>query len=158
MKRLYISGPMTGLSQNNVHAFNAEAERLRLLDFDVANPAIIKEQPGFTWSDYMTHALAMLLACDGVVMLPGWEQSRGACLERLVAVELGVPVFLAADVTGGLAIAQNDGADAARALYRWARASARMSDAKDIEAARDTYLVYDAARAALLKAVEGGAV
>lgn len=38
MKRIYISGPMTGLPEKNFPAFNAEANRLRALGFDVVNP------------------------------------------------------------------------------------------------------------------------
>ena len=42
----------------------------------------------------MRLGLRGLLDCDEIVMLPGWERSRGARLEHLVAVELGMTVTL----------------------------------------------------------------
>ena len=41
----------------------------------------------------MRHDLALLLGCDAIAMLPGWERSRGAWLERLIAEALGLPVW-----------------------------------------------------------------
>ncbi|WP_319942079.1 DUF4406 domain-containing protein [Pseudomonas quasicaspiana] len=43
MRRIYISGPMTGLPDFNFPAFAAEANRLRGLGFDVVNPAEINQ-------------------------------------------------------------------------------------------------------------------
>jgi len=38
-KRIYISGPMTGLPEHNFPAFHAAAERLRKAGWEVNNPA-----------------------------------------------------------------------------------------------------------------------
>jgi hypothetical protein len=94
MKRLYLCGPMTGLPQLNFPAFNAEAERLRALGYDVINPAELAE-PGTPWAQCMRTDIRMLLMCDAIAMLPGWERSRGANLEWLIATELGMPVLVA---------------------------------------------------------------
>lgn len=44
------------------------------------------------WVWYMRKALAMLLECDGLALLPGWSTSRGARIERELADALGFPV------------------------------------------------------------------
>ncbi len=36
-------------------------------------------------------SLRMMLECDSVLMLPGWQQSKGASLERLVAESSAMP-------------------------------------------------------------------
>jgi hypothetical protein len=90
--RLYISGPMTGLPENNFPAF-FEAERI-LLDagYEVENPATKGIVEGWAWVDYLKYDLAVLLPCDGVAVLPGWENSRGALLELHVAEALLMPI------------------------------------------------------------------
>lgn len=95
-ERYYVSGPMTGLPGLNKPAFNAEADRLRALGFDVVNPAEVELPEGSTWADYIRHDLKLLLDCTAIVMLPGWERSNGAVIEHVVAVKLGMKVLLAA--------------------------------------------------------------
>ena len=34
----------------------------------------------------------VLLQCDGVATLPGWQQSRGAVLEVTTALSVGLPI------------------------------------------------------------------
>lgn len=89
--RLYLSGAMSGLPESNYPAFNTEAARLRALGYDVANPAENARQE--SWEAYMRVAVVQMLACDLVAMLPGWKASRGATIERRLALELGMPVF-----------------------------------------------------------------
>jgi hypothetical protein len=40
----------------------------------------------------MREALRLMLTADAVALLPGWEDSRGALLERHVAMQLGMIV------------------------------------------------------------------
>lgn len=85
---------MSGLIDLNFPAFHAEAARLRALGYDVVNPAEINvDPPG--WQNAMRKDIAALLTCDVIAMLPGWEGSRGANLEWLIATELGMPVLTA---------------------------------------------------------------
>lgn len=93
MTRAYLSGPMSGLPEMNYHAFNAEAARLRALGFHVENPAENPEQS--SWEDYMKAAIIQMLSCEVVVMLPGWAESRGALIERELALRLGLKVISA---------------------------------------------------------------
>ncbi|HCY15586.1 MAG: hypothetical protein A2Z93_06320 [Curvibacter sp. GWA2_64_110] len=92
MKRIYIAGPMTGLPELNYPAFNAAAARLRALGFEVENPAENQEPHCGSWLGYMRMAIRQLSQCDGVVLLPGWQESKGARIEHQLATQLGLVV------------------------------------------------------------------
>jgi hypothetical protein len=87
---IYISGPMTGLPDLNFPAFNAAAAQLRAKGFTVVNPAEFGEGEGKEWADYMRKYIKALMDCDMVATLPGWADSKGACLEVGIAVALGM--------------------------------------------------------------------
>lgn len=88
MKRIYIAGPMTGLPDLNYPAFNAQAERLRGEGYHVENPA---ENPECdSWAGYMRMAIAQLITCDEILLLPGYVLSKGAMLEIQIASALGL--------------------------------------------------------------------
>lgn len=98
MKRIYLAGPMTGLPDFNFPAFNAQAARLRALGYAVCNPAENPEPPCKSWEGYMRAAIAQLVTCDTIAMLPGWQNSRGARVERHLALDLAMPAVMAADI------------------------------------------------------------
>ena len=89
---IYISGPMTGLPAFNFPAFNAAAAQLRAAGWHVINPAEHDEAPGQAWADYLRKDIRLLMDCTGVALLDGWERSKGARLERHIALELGMEV------------------------------------------------------------------
>ena len=93
MIRIYISGPMTGLPQNNYPAFNKCADDFRRAGFAVVNPAELAGEKQLTWQEYMRQDLRWLLDCDAITMLPGWKNSKGAQLELAVAQGLGLKIF-----------------------------------------------------------------
>lgn len=93
MNRIYISGPMSGLPALNFPAFHAEAARLRAMGHDVVNPAEINVPHPGTWQAAMRADIAALVTCDSILLLPGWEASRGATLELHIAQQLGMEVF-----------------------------------------------------------------
>lgn len=94
MTRVYISGPMTGKEDHNFPQFNAAAERLAAMGYDeVENPAEKGVVPGWGWTDYLRYDLARVVLCDAIYMLPGWQGSPGARLERYVADQLGLRVL-----------------------------------------------------------------
>ena len=101
MRRVYISGKMTGLPDLGFPLFNAEAARLRALGFDVVNPAELNPDPASTWADCMRVDIAALVTCDGLALLPGHESSRGARLEFMIAEALCMRFELAADIVHG---------------------------------------------------------
>ena len=74
-KRVYLSGPMSGLPEMNFPAFNAAAYQLRAMGLDVVNPAEINPDGAMTWEQCMRSDIKALCDCNALVMLPGWEQS-----------------------------------------------------------------------------------
>lgn len=94
MKRtIYVAGPMTGLPDFNYPAFNAAAAKLRAMGHTVLNPAENPTPPCGTWQAYMRMALAQLVQCECIVLLPGWTESRGALIERWLAQVLQIEVM-----------------------------------------------------------------
>lgn len=89
---VYISGPMTGVPEHNFPAFRAAARQLQNEGFKVLDPSARGEIAGWTWEQYLKADIVMVVAAHAVVVLPGWEKSRGACLEVHIARELGLPV------------------------------------------------------------------
>lgn len=92
MKRIYLSGPMTGLPNHNFEAFNAAADRLRSQGYHVSNPAENGVNKEWAWADYLRQDIEQMLHCDGVALLKGWESSKGAKLEVYIARQLGMPI------------------------------------------------------------------
>lgn len=95
-QRIYVAGPMTGLPDNNYPAFHDAAARLRKRCWHVENPA---ENPAphvdaaCSWTAYMRMGVSQLMTCHAIYLLPGWQQSKGASLEYLVAQQLGLVIY-----------------------------------------------------------------
>jgi len=99
MKRVYISGPMTGFANFNIPAFNAEAARLRAMGLDVVNPAELNpQQPPPSWEQCMRNDIAALMTCDTLALLSGWELSNGANLELHIAHRVGLRIVNASEI------------------------------------------------------------
>ena len=86
---VYVSGPMTGLPDFNRPAFDAKAAEIWESGHAALNPADIEGEDWWTWQDWMRAALALQLKASVVHMLPGWRKSRGARIERRLALILG---------------------------------------------------------------------
>ncbi len=113
--RAYLAGPMSGIPQFNIPAFVEAAEALREQGHDVISPVEMDdpairaaslastdgnidtiETHGMTWGDFLARDIKLLAddGIEGVFVLPGWQQSRGARLETFVAHAMcGLPVF-----------------------------------------------------------------
>lgn len=91
---VYISGQMGGLPNYNYPAFFQAEEDLKAKGYEVVNPANIgvRDDEGFTWSDYMREALIKMLDRKVTVigLLDGWENSKGATMEKELAEQLGI--------------------------------------------------------------------
>ena len=94
-RRVYISGPMSGLPDLNFPAFHEAAAYLRAKGFNVVNPAEKQDEgrPDMTWADYLRLDIKLLMDCDAIYMLEGWASSKGARLERTIALSLGFTIW-----------------------------------------------------------------
>lgn len=104
LKSCYLAGPMTGLPEFNMHAFNLCAEHLKAAGFEVHNPVAVDAEHGivlegtngheeFDFLEAMKRDLPLVMDADCVIVMPGWEESKGAQLEVHTALETGVPVY-----------------------------------------------------------------
>ena len=92
MVTVFLAGPMSGYPDYNYPAFAAAAADLRGQGFDVLNPAEnFDGDVNREYAEYLRASFMQVLQADAVVMLPGWEKSKGASLEVAVAKLIGLP-------------------------------------------------------------------
>lgn len=91
--KIYIAGKITG-DKNYREKFTEVAEELRQRGDSVMNPACLSEDKEFSWDDYMAVASAMQQVCDATVLLPDWQDSKGARIELRTAEQLGHKIYL----------------------------------------------------------------
>lgn len=103
----YLAGPMTGLPQFNFPAFIAAAAELRARGLTIISPAELDGAEvesaalaspdgtlgpddriaGLTWADMLARDVKLVAdEVSGLILLPGWETSKGAQLECFVGL------------------------------------------------------------------------
>ncbi|MFW6002508.1 MAG: DUF4406 domain-containing protein [archaeon] len=98
-KKVYISGPMSGLPNNNYEAFFTMEDRLKKAGYEIVNPARMSQNAinsghkNPTRQDFYRQDFKALCDCDAIILLDGWVHSHGARFERQLAVEIGCQVF-----------------------------------------------------------------
>lgn len=106
---VYLAGPMTGYPAFNRAGFDFAERYAAEQGWTVASPQNTDPTHYGPCPDGERHtttagshphpcwvraSLRMMLDCDAVLMLPGWQESRGARLEHVVAEGCGMPVHL----------------------------------------------------------------
>jgi hypothetical protein len=113
-KLVYIAGPMTGFPKFNFPAFHEAADRLYHAGYEAVNPADLDDPAqrraaesstdgsideyqkitGMTWADFLARDVKLITdEVDALALLPGWEDSKGAQLEKHIADLAGKPCY-----------------------------------------------------------------
>jgi hypothetical protein len=88
--KLYISGRITGDADYKLK-FNKADYQLFSAGYKAINPCNYVPN-GMSWINAMKTVLSYMLKTDGVALLPDWYRSRGARIERRIALWLKIPV------------------------------------------------------------------
>ena len=111
--RVYLAGPMSGIPQFNFPEFYRVTKILRERHrLEVFSPAELDAQHGVdkqalaspdgdaskltqTWGDLLARDVKMIAdeGIQGIVLLPGWQRSRGARLEASVGLLCGTNFY-----------------------------------------------------------------
>jgi len=109
-KFYYIAGPMSGIPQFNIPAFDEASKNLRPAGYKIISPAELDDPStremaynspdgatlndqhpnGESWGDFLARDVKIVAdKANGIIVLPDWEKSRGARLEMMVALLCG---------------------------------------------------------------------
>ena len=88
--KVYISGPITGIPYDEVEmSFNLAENRLKEEGFEVVNPLDNRLTKDHSWSEHMKADIKLLMECDTIYLLKGYQDSKGAMIEYDLARILG---------------------------------------------------------------------
>lgn len=109
--KVYIAGPMTGYHRYNFPAFDRVHHDLERCGYEVVSPAMLDRLSGvdpatfpddYDWDarlppetmrEIASRDFGELIDCDAIYMLDGWENSRGATTEKMIAEFVGMEVM-----------------------------------------------------------------
>ncbi len=94
MKKVYISGAIAHYDIfERKQAFEDAANEIRNTGLQPVNPFDNGIAEDAHWREHMKADIKLLLDCDYIYMLKGWELSKGAKLELDVASSCGIKVL-----------------------------------------------------------------
>ena len=98
----FISGPMSGKEDFNYPLFHEVGRYLKEkrepffspAHHDILGHELEPPEPdeALSWEHYMRVSIRQLMFCDRILMLPGWEWSRGSSIEREIADVLKISI------------------------------------------------------------------
>ena len=104
MKKIYISGPITGVP-DFMERFHEAESRIRTKyqqnTVEIINPARLMPQfeEHLTYAQIIDVCLSLLSNCDAIYMMRGWKKSTGACIEYGYAKATNKTIIWSGDIT-----------------------------------------------------------
>lgn len=92
MKKVYISGKITGIENEAPELFAKAEKELQSKGFETVNPLTLNHQHDKSWHSYMKEDIKALCDCDIIYMLSNWKDSKGAIIENEIAIMIGLEV------------------------------------------------------------------
>lgn len=98
--RIYLSGPITNEKNYRLNFLRAEnTVRSYVKGSVIVSPMRLGDiLPNGSHKEYMELCYSLVAMSNVMVMLPGWEKSRGARKERTLALEMKMPIFELNDI------------------------------------------------------------
>lgn len=91
---IYISGKISGVENNNANQFNKKWLELTLKGSSAINPnGHVIHGNDSNWNSCMRRCIQLLMHCDAIYMMKGWEASKGANIEHNIAKMLDMKII-----------------------------------------------------------------
>lgn len=100
---LYVIGPVTGMPDNNREEFVRAVCELTKAGY-CANFPHLHVPSDAEWRDAMKISIAQMMQADGVALLDGWRDSKGAVTEYRIARMLDMPAYHVSHWLGNAAV------------------------------------------------------
>ena len=108
MKRVYVAGPYS--ADNFIDCLENMRKGMRagvevfLAGYspwvpwhDFHHQLMFRDGESLSVNDYYEMSMAWLVVSDAMLVLPGWQESKGTMAEIAKAVELCIPIFFSLD-------------------------------------------------------------
>lgn len=101
ISRIYLSGSITNNPKYKVQFWLAEHFAKKHFNKIPINPSKIEDiiVEG-TWEEYMKICISLMDLCDSILLLKGWEKSRGAEIELNYAISKGLNIYYEEEICG----------------------------------------------------------
>lgn len=96
MLKYYISGPISGYKNKNQEAFEEAQAAILQLGINAVTPFdlnIVEPAPPTDWVANMKRDIRFVTTVDGIVVIDGWKDSKGANVEVAIARIFEIPIY-----------------------------------------------------------------
>jgi hypothetical protein len=93
--KIYISGQISGLEYADAFERFEQAENKFKDDNwdEIVNPMKLNHEHDKSWENYMLVDIKALFESDAIYMLNNWGNSKGARIERSIAIEMDIIII-----------------------------------------------------------------